>query len=335
MSGKSTALSVDIDLQAPGKRIGHVRLPFSSHESAYGWLGLPVAVVCGGQGPDVLLTAGNHGDEYEGQIALLKLIRSLEPDQVHGRVIILPQLNAPAAGAGRRTSPLDEGNLNRSFPGDPEGGPTAQIAHFVNTVLLPMTSVSVDLHSGGSSLEYLPCVFAPVPQEPTLRARQLAALRAFGAPVSLMIEKPGSTRTLSAAAMAQGHLHLATELGGGATTRPTTQSIADGGVRRLLAHLGVIDDAPPVAPAPTRLMRVDGPSHYVYAPVRGLFEPAFSLGDAVARGDLAGCIHFPEEPGRPAREVRFDSDGVVVCRRVQTPVVTGDCLAHLACDIVD
>jgi predicted deacylase len=335
VSGKTTALSVDIDLQALGKRTGHVRLPFSSHESAYGWLALPVAVVCGGQGPSVLLTAGNHGDEYEGQIALLKLIRSLEPHQVHGKVIILPQLNAPAAVAGRRTSPLDEGNLNRSFPGDPEGGPTAQIAHFVNTVLLPMTSVSVDLHSGGSSLEYLPCAFAPVPQDPSMRARQLAALKAFGAPISLMVEKPGSTRTLSAAAMAQGHLHFATELGGAATTRPTTQSIADIGVRRLLAHLGVIDVVPPMTLEPTRLMRVDGPSHYVYAPVRGLFEPAFSLGDAVARGDRAGWIHFPEEPERPAREVRFDGDGVVVCRRVQTPVVPGDCLAHLASAIVE
>lgn len=334
MAGSATSLSVDIDLQGRGKRIGHVRLPYSSHESAYGWRALPLAVVCGGEGPDVLLTAGNHGDEYEGQIALLKLIRFLDPDQVHGRLIILPQLNAPAAEVGRRTSPLDEGNLNRSFPGDPDGGPTAQIAHFVNTVLLPMTSVSVDLHSGGSSLEYLPCAFVPVPQDPSLRARQLAAVQAFGAPISLLIERPGSVRTLSAAAMAHGHLHFATELGGGASTRPATQSIADVGVRRLLTHLGVIGDAASRPPGPTRLMRVDGPAHYVYAPVRGLFEPAFTLGDKVVRGDLAGCIHFPEEPDRPAREVRFEGDGVVVCRRVQTPVMPGDCLAHLASDIV-
>jgi len=329
MAGTVSALTVDIDLEARGKRIGHIRLPHSSHESAYGWIAIPIAVVRGTEGPDVLLTAGNHGDEYEGQIALLKLIRALDPARVQGRLIVVPQLNAPAASAGRRTSPLDDGNLNRSFPGDPQGGPTAQIAHFVNTVLLATTRISVDLHSGGSSLEYLPCAFAPVPSDQAMRARQLAALQAFAAPITLMVEKPGSGRTLSAAAMAHGHLHFSTELGGSATTRPQTQAIADLGLRRLLVHLGVVDDA--LAPAePTRMMRVDGATHYVYAPVRGLFEPAFSLGDQVACGDLAGHIHFPEEPERPAREVRFGGDGMVVCRRVPTPVVAGDCLAHLA-----
>src|SRR6516162_3472035 len=78
------------------------------------------------------LMAGNHGDEYEGQVALGKLIRSLEPAEVSGRIIILPSANFPAAMAGMRTSPLDEGNLNRSFPGDPYGGPTAQIADYIS-----------------------------------------------------------------------------------------------------------------------------------------------------------------------------------------------------------
>ncbi len=332
MVTKATTLTVDIDLDARGKRIGHIRLPHSSHESAYGWLGIPVAVVRGGHGPDVLLTAGNHGDEYEGQIALLKLIRSLDPAKLAGRLIIAPQLNLPAAAAGRRVSPVDDGNLNRSFPGDPEGGLTAQIAHFVDTVLLAMTQISVDLHSGGSSLDYLPCAFAPVPVDAGLRARQHAALQAFAAPMTLMVEKPGSTRTLSAAAMAHGHLHFATELGGGATTRPQTQAVADIGVRRLLAHLGLTDDVLPT-PAPTRMMRVEGPAHYVYAPVRGLFEPAFSLGDRVHAGGVAGHIHFPEEPDRAPREVHFEGAGVVVCRRVSTQVAPGDCLAHLASDI--
>lgn len=177
MASKPSGLTVDIDLEARGKRVGHIRLPHSTHESAYGWLAIPVAVIRGGEGPDVLLTAGNHGDEYEGQIALLKLMRALEPGALRGRLIIVPQLNLPAAAAGRRTSPLDDGNLNRSFPGDPEGGPTAQIAHFVDSVLLAMTQVSVDLHSGGSSLAYLPCAFAGVPEGAAAQASQRAALR--------------------------------------------------------------------------------------------------------------------------------------------------------------
>ena len=324
-------VTADIDLDAPGKRYGHLRVPHSTHESAYGFIAIPFAVIRGGAGPDVLLTAGNHGDEYEGQIALLKLMRELEPEALNGRVIVIPRLNLPAAAAGRRTSPLDDGNLNRLFPGNADGTPTEQIAHYVDSALLPITQASFDLHSGGSSLEYLPCAYARVPESAEARARQRAALSAFAAPISILVERPQSNRTMSAAALARGHLHFATEIGGGGTTRPQTQAILDECLHRLLAHLGVIDNTPP-APAPTRLMRVIGPSHYVYAPARGLFEPDFALGDLVSAGARAGRIHFPEEPERAPREVFFADGGVVVCRRIVSLVVPGDCLAHLAID---
>jgi uncharacterized protein len=332
MTTKISPLRADIDLDAPGKRVGHVRLMHSSHESAYGWIPIPIAVIKGGEGPSVLLTAGNHGDEYEGQIALLKLIRELQPEQVRGRVIILPRMNLPAAAAGRRTSPIDDGNLNRLFPGDPEGSVTEQIACYVATVLVPQTEASIDIHSGGSSLDYLPCAYARMPQDPAQRARQRAALEAFGAPRAILVENPLTNRSMSATALAAGHLHFSTEIGGSGTTRPASQAIADDGVRRFLAHVGVIASAPPVA-AKTRMMRVMGAEHYVYAPVRGLFEPAFTLGDEVRRGQLAGRIHFPEEPERTPRELNFAGDGLLVCRRVVSLVAPGDCLAHLASDL--
>ena len=329
---RPSAVRADIDLDAPGKRFGHIRVPHSTHESAYGWIAIPIAVIRGGPGPDVLLTAGNHGDEYEGQITLLKLMRELEPSAVRGRVIIIPCLNLPAASVGRRTSPIDGGNLNRLFPGAAEGTVTEQIAYFIDTVLLPMTQISLDIHSGGSSLEYLPCAFARVPDDPDARLCQRDALLAFGAPITMLVDKPQSNRTLSAAALAHGHLHVSTEIGGSGTTRPQTQAIADGCVRRLLAHVGVMAQTLPAA-STTRMMRVTGPSHYVYTPVRGLFEPEFSLGDSVHRGQLAGRIHFPEEPERAPRALVFEDAGVVVCRRVPSLVAPGDCLAHLAVDI--
>ena len=311
---RPSAVRADIDLDAPGKRFGHIRVPHSTHESAYGWIAIPIAVIRGGPGPDVLLTAGNHGDEYEGQITLLKLMRELEASAVRGRVIIIPCLNLPAASVGRRTSPIDGGNLNRLFPGAAEGTVTEQIAYFIDTVLLPMTQISLDIHSGGSSLEYLPCAFARVPEDPDARLCQRDALLAFGAPITMLVDKPQSNRTLSAAALAHGHLHVSTEIGGSGTTRPQTQAMADGCVRRLLAHVGVMAQTLPAA-STTRMMRVTGPSHYVYTPVRGLFEPEFSLGDVVHCGQLAGHVHFPEEPQRVPRALMFEDAGVVVCRR--------------------
>ena len=107
--------------------------------------------------------AGNHGDEYEGQVAVTRLAKDLQPEMIHGRVILLPMANFPAAKAGHRTSPIDDGNLNRSFPGDPAGTVTQVIAHYIESVLMKMADYAIDLHSGGSPyITFLRCCTATV-----------------------------------------------------------------------------------------------------------------------------------------------------------------------------
>src|SRR5215469_9401854 len=104
----------DVDFERDGRQVGWLYLPHSVTRSAYGHLTTPVAVLKNGNaGPTVLLMGGNHGDEYEGQIALARLIRTLDTARLSGRLILLPMANAPAARAGLRVSPYDGGNLNR------------------------------------------------------------------------------------------------------------------------------------------------------------------------------------------------------------------------------
>jgi hypothetical protein len=102
-----TLITTDVDYRRNGKQVGWLLLPHSVTRSAYGNIAIPVAVIRNGRGPTAFFMAGNHGDEYEGQIALVKLIRALEPDQIRGRVIVLPAANLPAAMAGTRVSPID------------------------------------------------------------------------------------------------------------------------------------------------------------------------------------------------------------------------------------
>ncbi len=154
---------LDIPLDQPGRFFGAMRLPWSHDRSAYGQIVIPVAILHGGAGPTVLLTGGVHGDEYEGQIVLGALARELDPASVHGRIIIVPTANPAAALAGKRTSPIDGGNLARLFPGDPNGGPTSQIAEGMTRLLLPQVDFLVDFHSGGNTLEYLPCACGRLP----------------------------------------------------------------------------------------------------------------------------------------------------------------------------
>lgn len=327
----TTQIWTRLDYERPGKQIGNLHLPHSVHRSAYGTLTIPVGIVAGGRGPTVLLSAGTHGDEYEGQIALTKLLRRLEPDMVNGRVIILPMLNAPAARAGLRTSPLDEGNLNRAYPGDPLGGPTAQIAHYVSSVLFPMTDLYHDLHAGGSSLDYLPFVSTRLSGKKELDERALAAARAFGAPHLLVWGHSPDPRLSTAESNRQGIVSLGGEFGGGGTVSRRGVEIIEHGLQRLLAHLGVIAADPALPPPPNCVeIEVLSRDYYVYAEADGVFEPAVPLGAKVAVGDHCGDLHAIDDPGRPALAHHFRHDGIVICQRHQGAVQRGDCLAHLA-----
>jgi predicted deacylase len=329
-----TRITSTVDYEKNGRQTGFLRLPHSVHESAYGWIPIPVVCLKNGSGPTVLLSSGNHGDEYEGQVVLMKLIRELRHEQVQGRIIFLPAANFPAAMAGRRTSPVDGGNLNRSFPGDPDGTPTKMIAHYIDTVILSHCDYAFDLHSGGSSLMYVPSALGTIfPGEPGRNARTVELLKAFGAPISYLSKQPmGADQTLGASAARRGALGLGTELGGSGTVTPAILRLAEAGARRALKHVGVVPDFQ-VEPSPgTRLMEVGGPEYFVYASEGGVFEPLVELGDTVKEGQAAAAIHFSHTPWREPEIVRFEHDGVVLCKRIPARTERGDCLFHLGTD---
>ena len=332
MARSQSRLAAEIDFGRDGKQHGFLRLPYSVHRSAYGWIPIPVASIKNGEGPRILLMAGNHGDEYEGQVALGKLIRGLEVEEVRGRIIILPSANFPAAMAGMRTSPLDEGNLNRSFPGDPYGGPTAQIADYIESVLLPQCDFVFDFHSGGSSLTYVPSAMMRRPQTPEALEQGIAMLRTFGAPIGYLADGGWGDHTLTAAAARVGVRHMSTELAGGGQVTPAALRILETGVRRVLHKIGALSGEPPPAIAETRIMQVRGPDYYVYAPDPGLFEPLVELGDEVEAGTLAALIHPHDTPWRAPADASFGRAGTVICKRVPGRVERGDCLFHLAAD---
>ncbi|CAN5211886.1 succinylglutamate desuccinylase/aspartoacylase family protein [soil metagenome] len=326
-------LSADIDLMAEGKATGFVRVPHSVHRSAYGWIPIPIVRIKNGDGPSVLMQAGNHGDEWEGQIGLGNLIRSLEPADIKGRLVILPSANFPAAMAGQRTSPIDDGNLNRSFPGNPEGTITEQIAHFIEHVLLPGFDYSFDFHSGGSSLAYIPSALAARHGDEARMATVIGMLKAFGAPVSYLAAAPqGGGRTFTSASFRQGVVAMGTELGGGGLVTPHSLKVAQDGMRRVLAHIGLLQGTVP-APTPTRLTELGGDDYYVYASDGGLFEPLVDLGDEVTKDQPAARIHFHHTPWREPETLSFKRAGLVLCKRVPARCERGDCLFHLATDI--
>ena len=334
MSNLPSLIATDVDFERTGFQTGTLRLPWSHDRSAYGHIPIPLAVLNAGAGtgPTVLLTGGNHGDEYEGPVALFKLMQRMPSMSIRGRLIVIPALNFPAFANGTRTSPIDRGNLNRLFPGARNGQPTEMIAHYIETELLPRADVVIDLHAGGASFEHAPTLLASPPAQGEHRALYADLVRAFGASNTMIMNLLGEDRTFAAAAERHGKLFLCGEFGGHAGCDATNLAIVESGLQRVLHRLGVTSDAP-LSSAPTaRYFRVDGAHHYVYAPHAGVFEPAFALGDQVREGQLAGRLFDPHRPWQAPTEIAFRGDGTVMCLRTFARVEPGDCIALLAAE---
>ncbi len=324
-----TTIFTDIDYDKLGKQIGYLHLPHSPHSDAWGTITIPIAVIANGSGPTVLATGGNHGDEYEGPIALGRLIRELEPDPIQGRLVVIPALNTPAVLAGRRTSPLDGKNLNRCFPGDPTGTASEQIAHYTSQVLFTMADLVMDLHSGGSSLEMIPSAFVEPADDPEHMQRNIDAVLAFDAPLSIIHHVPGEPRTSNATAVRMGKTMIGSELGGSGAVSIEGVRATERGIYNVLAHLGMVDEGMKRPPFQlrTRLLRALGHDAHVYAPAAGVFEPFHALGASVEVGEPAGAVHFLDDPAREPVLAHFRSSGTVFSRRAPGQVVCGSCVA--------
>jgi N-alpha-acetyl-L-2,4-diaminobutyrate deacetylase len=173
-----------IDFDKPGKQLGFVMIPHSPHDDAWGVTRIPIATITNGKGPTVLLEGGNHGDEYEGPIAICELMRELDPGKIQGRLILMPAVNVHAVTSGTRTSPVDGLNFNRAFPGDAYGSITQQISNFVAREIFPRCDALLDLHSGGSSLDILPSAIVEPTGDAAHYRRNVAAAQAFVHPSS-------------------------------------------------------------------------------------------------------------------------------------------------------
>jgi len=321
-----------VEIGRPGKQLGFAALVHSDNVYDNSLIPVPIAVVSSGAGPTALLVAGTHGDEYEGQVVLHELIRSLEPEHLAGTVIIVPAANAPAVRAGTRVSPIDGGNLNRSYPGGMRGGPTDQVADLIAGTLLPHADVVVDLHSGGSNSTYVPCTFLYRGPDDVGWERKTAAARAIGLPYAMVVRPRLEPGSLSTAGDDAGRLALATELGGGGTVDPAILGSARRSVLSLLEHAGIMPPQPAretVEPVWLELV----PESPVMAATAGVFEPLVALGQHVRAGQPVARVHAIDELDRAPHEHTARVDGVVAILRRPALVTLGSYLLHVAPEI--
>jgi N-alpha-acetyl-L-2,4-diaminobutyrate deacetylase len=321
-------ISTTVDFSLDGVQHGFLKLPYSRDDSAWGAVMIPVTVVKRGQGPTALLTGGNHGDEYEGPVALSKLAQRLTAEEVSGRVIIIPFMNTPAFHAGRRTSPIDKGNLNRSFPGKPDGTVTEKIADYFRRTLLPLADIVLDIHSGGRTLDFLPFAACHVLPDKHQQAQCEAGMQAFNAPYSMRMLELDAGAMYDTAAEQQGKVFVTTELGGGGSSSARSVAIAERGVRNLLVHAGVLQGD--VELRPTVMLDMPDGSCFVASEHDGLLEMCRDLGDQVRKGEVIARVHDIKRTGAAPVEYRAGRDGLLAARHFPGLVQCGDTLAVVA-----
>lgn len=158
---------------------------------------LPVTIINGEQpGPTVSLTAAAHGDELNGIEVVREVAHEWNHDELRGTIVCLPVLNVPAFIAQERYLPIYDRDLNRSFPGDPDGTSAKRMAHTIFRNFIEPSDLLLDLHTSTRGRTNMLHVKADMSQPDVARLAQ-----AFGSSVILDSEGPsGSLRTEATAA---------------------------------------------------------------------------------------------------------------------------------------
>jgi len=330
-------VTTSLNFDKPGKQQGFLQVPYSHNLGGWANVLIPTTSISNRKGPTALVLAGNHGDEYQGQIAIMKLARELTPEMVTGRVILIPSLNFPAARAATRLSPVDGMNMNRAFPGQPEGAVTSQIAHYLTTVLFPMSDVVIDIHSGGRSMEFLPCSTMHLVSDDEQRRKMLDAMLAWNADFAFLYADIAGTGLLPVEAESQGKLVVTTEMGGGEAIPAEVHRITQSGLRNVLIHVGVLKGRErtraSLGKPPTILTQALGREDYLLAPESGIFEICLDLGTKVKLNQTVGYIHHLERPDRAPEPLVAKSAGYLITMRAPCLTQQGDCVAVIAQEV--
>lgn len=325
-------ISATVDFAAEGVHHGFLRLPYSRDDAAWGSVMIPITVVKNGDGPTALVSGANHGDEYEGPIALFDLAARIRAAEVTGRIIIVPAMNYPAFQAATRTSPIDRGNMNRAFPGRPDGTVTQKIADYFQRVLLPMADYVLDFHSGGKTLDFLPFCAAHILPDKMQESRSFDLVRAFGAPYSVKMLEIDAVGMYDTAAEDMGKIFVTTELGGGGTASARTAEIAIRGARNFLIAAGVL--AGEVAEQPSQWLDMPDDDCFTFAEDGGMIQFLADLGDRVEKDQPIARIFPVARTGLAPVSLSARRGGLFTARHFPGLVKPGDCVAVIA-DVIE
>ena len=269
-------------------------------------------------GPTVFVSGAIHGDEIIGTAIIQELVERLHPEHLSGTLILAPAVNIYGFAAHSRYLP-DRRDLNRSFPGNEHGSLAGQLAHCFLTNVIERCTLGIDIHSAAVNRYNLPQIRI-ASGSPYLTELAMA----FGAPI--IIESPLRPGSMRALAHEMETPMLLLEAGEALRFDRYSIDIGASGVKRVLAHIGMIeaDDGLAAIEAPMRSNR----STWVRAPRGGISRRVRKSGDIVRQGDVLARVGglFGEE----AKEIVSPIEGVIIGHATLPVVNQGDAMFHIA-----
>ncbi len=282
--------------------------------------GIPIIVYHGSaDGPILWLNGATHGDEPEGAFSIFRTLKQLDPARMRGTVVGVPAMNVPAFQAGKRGDPLDSFSydMNRGYPGRPDGYPTERVAHAHWEAMKTRCDLQIAIHSGGEHSYLAHMIFAA--DNP--QSLELAA--AMG-PQWDLVFKSGVGGNNPASKMAElGKAGTTVELGGNCRTLTMDfYTVADdlaGSYLNVMRHYDMIDGD---AAHATRWRM--GHQQAMLAPASGMWvgNPDLEFEAPMPEGTLLGEIY--DLYGDVTADVRAPCEGVVFGLRSRPAVLEGE-----------
>ena len=307
----------------PGERV-LVDIPVSKL-SNHTPVTLPVHVLNGKlPGPAMFVTAAIHGDELNGVEIIRRVLRTVQPGNIRGTLLCVPVVNVYGFIGRSRYLP-DRRDLNRSFPGSPNGSLAARLAHLLLNEVVRRCQIGIDLHTAAVHRVNLPQIRCEFSNRP--RCRELST--AFGTQVILeSAERSGSLRK---AAREAGVDVLVYEGGEGLRFDEFAIKAGVDGIANVMLKIGMLElpdgvDAAMLDDRPEPIFA--NAAKWVRAPEGGVLRSSRRIGDAVGEGEVIGRIANPYEDNDVA--VRAPRRGIIVGRTTLPIVNMGDALFHLA-----
>lgn len=304
---------------APGER-KRVQLEVGSLFD-YTKLNIPIEVIRGKEeGPVLFISAAIHGDEINGVEILKRLLHKSVLKKIKGTLIAVPVVNVFGFNNKSRYLP-DRRDLNRSFPGSPQGSLAARLAHIFMKEIVSKCTHGIDLHTGAIHRTNLSQIRACLDDPETE-----ALARAFGVPVIVHSKfRDGSLRE------AARKKQVATLLFEGGEALRFNEQVIKAGLKGCLAvmqNIGMIPPAKVKSQQPTAKVFVAQQSYWVRAHHSGSFRSTRKIGDLVEENDLLAIISdtFGCEP----YEVRATERGIIIGMATLPLVNKGDAMVHIA-----